>query len=153
MLQADQPDTFVLATNRTETVRDFVTMAFKAVDIDIVFSGDEDQEIGTDYATGEILVRVNRNFTDQRKLIYLSGTRQKQVLYWVGNQKRVLKIMRLMVQKDLERNLKAHHIENVSYRYKWIYWKYFSELAKSEGHQIIWRRGYYRSSQCDIADT
>ena len=35
ILQADQPDTYVLATNRTETVRDFVTMAFKAVDIAI----------------------------------------------------------------------------------------------------------------------
>ena len=34
MLQADQPDTYVLATNRTETVRDFVSMAFKAVDVD-----------------------------------------------------------------------------------------------------------------------
>jgi GDPmannose 4,6-dehydratase len=33
MLQADEPDTFVLATNRTETVRDFVSMAFKAVPV------------------------------------------------------------------------------------------------------------------------
>ena len=35
MLQADEPDTFVLATNRTETVRDFVRLAFKAADIDV----------------------------------------------------------------------------------------------------------------------
>src|SRR5262249_23551028 len=34
MLQADAPDTYVLATNRTETVRDFVSMAFKAVGTD-----------------------------------------------------------------------------------------------------------------------
>jgi GDPmannose 4,6-dehydratase len=39
MLQADEPDTYVLATNRTETVRDFVRMAFKAADIDLEFSG------------------------------------------------------------------------------------------------------------------
>jgi GDPmannose 4,6-dehydratase len=35
MLQADQPDTYVLATNRTETVRDFVSMAFKAIDVEL----------------------------------------------------------------------------------------------------------------------
>ena len=39
MLQADVADTFVLATNRTETVRDFVTLACKSVDIDIVWEG------------------------------------------------------------------------------------------------------------------
>ena len=33
MMQTEKPDTYVLATNRTETVRDFVTMSFKAVDI------------------------------------------------------------------------------------------------------------------------
>ncbi len=37
MLQAKEPDTYVLATNRTETVRDFVAMAFKAVDIELNF--------------------------------------------------------------------------------------------------------------------
>ena len=36
MLQADEPDTFVLATNRTETVRDFVTMAFKAAAMSLI---------------------------------------------------------------------------------------------------------------------
>ena len=44
MLQADEPDTFVLATNRTETVRDFVQMAFKAADINIVFEGKDEHE-------------------------------------------------------------------------------------------------------------
>ena len=39
MLQMDEPDTFVLATNRTETVRDFVTMSFAAADIGIDWSG------------------------------------------------------------------------------------------------------------------
>ncbi len=37
MLQAPEPETFVLATNRTETVRDFVRMAFKAVEISSSF--------------------------------------------------------------------------------------------------------------------
>ncbi len=39
MLQIDEPGTFVLATNKTQTVRDFVSMAFKAVEIDINWEG------------------------------------------------------------------------------------------------------------------
>jgi GDPmannose 4,6-dehydratase len=45
MLQADEPDTFVLATNRTETVRDFVKMAFKGAGIEVEFKGSAEQEI------------------------------------------------------------------------------------------------------------
>jgi GDPmannose 4,6-dehydratase len=44
MLQADEPDTFVLATNRTETVRDFVRMAFKAAGMELEFSGAAENE-------------------------------------------------------------------------------------------------------------
>ena len=44
MLQAAEPDTFVLGTNRTETVRDFVTMAFKATGVDIDWKGQAEQE-------------------------------------------------------------------------------------------------------------
>ncbi|MCZ8217143.1 MAG: GDP-mannose 4,6-dehydratase, partial [Cyclobacteriaceae bacterium] len=39
MLQVDVPDTYVLATNRTETVRDFVQMAFKSAGIEVAFKG------------------------------------------------------------------------------------------------------------------
>ena len=44
MLQVDEPDTFVLATNRTETVRDFVTMAFKGAGITVEFKGTGENE-------------------------------------------------------------------------------------------------------------
>src|SRR6218665_766270 len=56
ILQADKPDTYVLATNRTETVRDFVSMAFKAVGITISWAGTAEDEQGTDAATGKVLV-------------------------------------------------------------------------------------------------
>ena len=48
MLQADEPDTFVLATGRTESVRDFVEMAFRAVDMQIDWVGSGEQEKGCD---------------------------------------------------------------------------------------------------------
>jgi GDPmannose 4,6-dehydratase len=51
MLQADKPDTYVLATNRTETVRDFVSMAAKAAGFDLAFEGQAESEVGIDRAT------------------------------------------------------------------------------------------------------
>ncbi|MFZ6649810.1 GDP-mannose 4,6-dehydratase, partial [Undibacterium sp. TJN25] len=62
MLQADQPDTFVLATNRTETVRDFVTMAFKAADIQLRWQGQGEDETAACTKTGKTLVKVNPKF-------------------------------------------------------------------------------------------
>lgn len=57
MLQADEPGTYVLATNRTETVRDFVTMAFKAAGIEIEYSGKDIDEVGVDKATGKTILK------------------------------------------------------------------------------------------------
>ena len=50
ILQAAEPDTFILATGRAETVRNFATMAFRAVDIDIewIGSGKEERAISTE---------------------------------------------------------------------------------------------------------
>src|SRR5574343_172697 len=62
ILQAEQPDTFVLATGRTETVRDFVRMAFLAIGITLEFRGAGDAEIGIDTATGKTRVRVNPRY-------------------------------------------------------------------------------------------
>lgn len=59
MLQADKPDTYVLATNRTETVRDFVAMAAKAAGFELEFQGQAENEVAVDRATGKTLVRVN----------------------------------------------------------------------------------------------
>jgi GDPmannose 4,6-dehydratase len=65
VLQAYEPDTFVLATNSTETVRDFVRMAFKGAGIEVDFKGSAEQETVTDTATGKTVMRINQNFTAQ----------------------------------------------------------------------------------------
>ena len=57
MLQADEPDTFVLATNRTETVRDFVTMAFKAAGFQLNWEGSAENEIARCAQSGKVLVK------------------------------------------------------------------------------------------------
>ena len=105
MLQADQPDTFVLATNRTETVRDFVRMAFKAVGVELAFSGQGDAETAIDTATGTVRVRVNPKFYRPAEVELLIGdpTKAHQQLGW--QPKTTLEeLCHMMVQADLRRN-------------------------------------------------
>lgn len=105
MLQADKPDTYVLATNRTETVRDFVTMAFKAVGIELEFSGSEENEIAADKATGKTLVKVNPKFYRPCEVELLIGNPQKakDILGW--EPKCTLEeLCAMMVKADLKRN-------------------------------------------------
>ncbi len=105
MLQVDVPDTFVLATNRTETVRDFVRMAFKAVDIELAFSGQGDAEIATDTATGAVRVRVNSQFYRPAEVELLIGdaTKAREQLGWQPRTT-LEELCQMMVQADLRRN-------------------------------------------------
>ncbi|CAI3788080.1 GDP-mannose 4,6-dehydratase [Pseudomonas sp. MM227] len=105
MLQADEPDTFVLATNRTETVRDFVSMAFKAVDISLDWSGKDDAECGTCRATGKVLVKVNPMFHRPAEVDLLIGdpAKAREILGWQP-QTSLEELCRMMVEADLRRN-------------------------------------------------
>jgi GDPmannose 4,6-dehydratase len=105
MLQADQPDTYVLATNRTETVRDFARMAFKAVDIDLDFSGKDEKEIGIDPASGRTLLRVNSRFYRPAEVDLLIGdsAKAKDKLGWQP-ETTLEDLCRIMVEADLRRN-------------------------------------------------
>jgi len=59
MMSADKPGTYVLATGRTASIRDFATMAFRAVDVEIEFRGSGVDEIAVDARTGRTLIRVD----------------------------------------------------------------------------------------------
>lgn len=105
MLQADEPDTFVLATNRTETVRDFVQMAFKAAGIALEFSGEHDNEIATDVSSGKVLMRVDPRFYRPAEVELLIGdpARAKEKLGWEPRTT-LEELCRMMVEADLRRN-------------------------------------------------
>ncbi|MBX8601888.1 GDP-mannose 4,6-dehydratase [Pseudomonas cichorii] len=105
MLQADEPDTFVLATNRTETVRDFVSMAFKAVDIHLDWKGSADNEHGIDTRTGKTVIRVNPKFYRPAEVELLIGNPEKarRVLGWQASTN-LEQLCQLMVETDLKRN-------------------------------------------------
>ncbi len=105
MMQADKADTYVLATNRTETVRDFVTMAFKAAGIELQFKGSGEDEIATDKATGKTVVRVNPKFYRPAEVDLLIGNpeKAKRELGWEAKTT-LEELCAMMVEADLRRN-------------------------------------------------
>jgi GDPmannose 4,6-dehydratase len=105
VLQADQPDTFVLATNRTETVRDFVTMAFKGASIGIEWKGHGEEETGHCARTGKLLVRVSPKFYRPAEVDLLIGDpgKARRELGW--EPKTTLEqLCQMMVEADMRRN-------------------------------------------------
>lgn len=105
MLQVDQPDTFVLATNRTETVRDFVSMAFKGAGINVEFKGQDVDEIAIDTASGKTVMRINPKFHRPAEVDLLIGNPEKaeRILGWKP-QTSLEQLCQMMVEADLKRN-------------------------------------------------
>jgi GDPmannose 4,6-dehydratase len=105
ILQADEADTFVLATNRKVSVRDFVTLAWKAAGHDIEFKGNGEQEVGIDTKTGRTLVRVNPKFYRPAEVELLIGNPAlaKAKLGWEAKTG-LEELCSLMVKADLRRN-------------------------------------------------
>ncbi len=105
MLQADQPDTYVLATNRTETVRDFVTMAFRGAGIDVEWKGQGEGETGHCGRTGKLLVRVSPKFYRPAEVDLLIGDpgKAERELGWKAHTT-LEQLCQMMVDADLRRN-------------------------------------------------
>ena len=118
MLQADEPDTFVLATNRTETVRDFVKMAFKGVGIQVEFKGAEVDEaavitaFGPEFSPdtsklkiGQTVMRINPKFYRPAEVELLIGNpaKAKAKLGWEPVTT-LEQLCGMMVTEDVRRN-------------------------------------------------
>ena len=104
ILQNDNPDVFVLATNVTTTVRDFVRLAFSNAGYNIEFEGEGVNEIAKDLDTGEILVRVSPRFYRPAEVDLLIGDYSKanRILDWKP-QVSVERLCKMMIDSDLER--------------------------------------------------
>ncbi|MDL2285933.1 GDP-mannose 4,6-dehydratase [Desulfococcaceae bacterium OttesenSCG-928-F15] len=104
MLQAKKPDTYVLATSRTETIRDFAGMAFKAAGISLVFEGKNEQEIGRDLENGNICVRVNPRYYRPTEVDLLIGNPAKanRELGWKAETP-LEELAKIMVEADILR--------------------------------------------------
>lgn len=77
MLQADEPDDYVIATNETRTVREFAEAAFKHVGMDIVWQGEGVDEVGIDKNSGKVVVKVNPKFFRPAEVELLIGNPAK----------------------------------------------------------------------------
>lgn len=105
MLQHDEPDTFVLATNRTETVRDFVAMAFKAAGIPVEFRGSGPDEVAINPSNGKIVMRINAAFHRPAEVDLLIGNPEKAQRKLGWEAKTTLEeLCAMMVKADIERN-------------------------------------------------
>ncbi len=105
MLQIDHPDTFVLASGKTTSVRHFVNLAFKAVGMDIRFVGQNESEIGIDESNGKTVVRVNPKFYRPAEVDRLLGdpSKAQRKLDWKVSTC-IESLCSMMVHADLERN-------------------------------------------------
>ncbi|MFM0595037.1 MULTISPECIES: GDP-mannose 4,6-dehydratase [Paraburkholderia] len=105
MLKAEKPDTYVLATNRTETVRDFVSMAAKAAGFDLEWQGSAENEVGIDTGSGKTIVRVNPKFYRPAEVELLIGNPEKAMRELDWKPATTLeKLCQMMVEADIRRN-------------------------------------------------
>lgn len=77
MVQQAEPDTFVLATSQSISVREFVALSFQAIDIEIGFDGINEHEVGFDAKTGKKLVEIDPVFFRPAEVNYLLGNYSK----------------------------------------------------------------------------
>jgi len=105
MLQADKPGTYVLATNRTVTVRDFVSMVAKVAGYDLRWEGREENEVGIDRISGRMLVRVNPKFYRPAEVDLLIGNPEKARRELGWQPKTTLEqLCQMMLETDIRRN-------------------------------------------------
>jgi len=103
MLQQETPDDYVIATNETRTVREFVEIAFRCVDIEVEWSGEGVNEIGKDKATGKEIVKINPQFFRPAEVEILIGNPEKADtnLGWV-REISFAELVERMVKNDME---------------------------------------------------
>lgn len=104
MLQADKPDDFVIATGVQHSVREFTTLAFHYVGVELEWQGEGLQEKGIDKVTGKVLVEVSEDFYRPTDVVNLWGdpTKAKTVLGWNPLKTSYEELCRIMAEHDLK---------------------------------------------------
>lgn len=107
MLQADEADTYVLATGRTESVRRFVEIACQFNDLEIEWQGGGVEERGVERRSGKTIIRINPRFYRPAEVDLLIGGADKarQKLNWQAST-RLEDLCKMMVEADLQREQK-----------------------------------------------
>ncbi len=114
MLQQDIPDDYVIATNETRTVREFVETSFHHVGITIEWQGSDINEVGINKETGKIVVKINRKFFRPAEVDVLLGDASKaeKKLGW-AREVSFSELVKRMVKNDMElvsREIKVNNL-------------------------------------------
>lgn len=104
ILQQDKPGDYVLATNETHTVREFVELAFAEVGVTVEWKGTGVEEKGYDKATGKLLVDVNPEFFRPAEVEFLWGdaSRAERELGW-KREVSFSQLVQMMVDEDMKK--------------------------------------------------
>ena len=110
MLQHDIPEDFVIATGEMHSVREFATLAFREVGIELEWKGCGVEEQGIDIATGRVLVEVDPKYFRPCEVDQLLGdpTKAKTLLRWNPTKTSFEELVRIMVEADMRFVRKLH---------------------------------------------
>ncbi len=110
ILQQEKPEDFVIATGQYHTVREFATLAFKEVGIELRWEGEGVNEKGIDVATGRVLVEVDPKYFRPAEVDQLLGdpSKAKRVLGWNPQKTSFEELVKIMVQHDMKKVKKLY---------------------------------------------
>ncbi|MBQ3820284.1 MAG: GDP-mannose 4,6-dehydratase, partial [Bacteroidales bacterium] len=110
MLQQDEPDDYVVATGEYHTVREFCSLAFKEVGIELRWEGEGVDEKGLDNATGRVLVEVDPRFFRPSEVDQLLGdpSKARSQLGWNPRKTTFEELVRIMVKHDMKKVRKLY---------------------------------------------
>ncbi len=119
VLQAEEPDDFVIATGEMHSVRDFVEAAFAEVGVRITWSGSGTDEVGKDASTGEVRVRIDPRYFRPAEVELLLGdpSKAKEKLGWDPTVK-FDELVCMMVQSDLQDQRREAYLRDGGYEVK-----------------------------------
>ena len=104
MMQHSTPEDFVIATGKMHTVREFCTLAFAEAGIPIRWEGENENEVGINENTGEIIIEVDPKYYRPTEVEQLLGdpSKAKKLLGWNPTKTSFQDLVRRMVQNDLK---------------------------------------------------
>ncbi len=116
MLQADEPDDYVIATGVQHSVREFATLAFHHAGIELEFKGEGLEEKGYEKGTGRVLVEVSPDFYRPTDVVNLLGdpSKSKNKLGWNPTQTSFEELVRIMVESDMRKVAEERLVETVN---------------------------------------
>lgn len=110
ILQQENPQDYVIATGEYHTVREFATLAFQHVGIQLLWQGEGLNEKGIDKATGKVLIEVDSKYFRPAEVEQLLGdpTKARKELGWNPRKTSFEELIKIMVDYDVEYVKKPH---------------------------------------------